>query len=126
MGSFKLGGMTFGSLFKKPETCLYPAEKKEAPAGLRGHIVIDESKCILCGICQKRCPCGAIAVDKASRTWSIDRFRCVQCGTCVRECPKHCLAMDPAYPSPSAKKHVDVFEVPERPKAKPAEADAAS
>ena len=23
MGSFKLGGMTFGSLFKKPETVLY-------------------------------------------------------------------------------------------------------
>ena len=28
MGSFKLGGMTLGSLFKKPETLLYPAEQK--------------------------------------------------------------------------------------------------
>ena len=33
MGSFKLGGMTFGSLFKKPETVLYPFEQKPAPAG---------------------------------------------------------------------------------------------
>ena len=33
MGSFKLGGMTFGSLFKKPETVLYPLETKTPPAG---------------------------------------------------------------------------------------------
>ena len=36
MGGFKLGKMTLGSLFKKPETVLYPVEKKEAPAGLKG------------------------------------------------------------------------------------------
>ena len=49
MGSFKLGGMTFGSLFKKPETVLYPFEQKPAPAGLKGHIENDASACILCG-----------------------------------------------------------------------------
>ena len=55
MGSFKLGGMTFGSLFKKPETVLYPFEQKPAPAGLKGHIENDASACILCGICPKHC-----------------------------------------------------------------------
>ena len=60
MGGFKLGKMTLGSLFKKPETVCYPAEKKEAPAGLKGHIVNDVSVCIVCGICQRRCPCAAI------------------------------------------------------------------
>ena len=113
MGSFKLGGMTFGSLFKKPETVLYPFEQKPAPAGLKGHIENDASACILCGICMKRCPCDAITVDKPARTWSINRFRCVQCGSCVRECPKDCLTMEPTYTPPATSKHVDSFEVPE-------------
>ena len=78
MGSFKLGGMTFGSLFKKPETVLYPFEQKPAPAGLKGHIENDASACILCGICAKSCPADAIAVEKKERTWAIDPFRCVQ------------------------------------------------
>ena len=47
MSGFKLGKMTFGSLFKKPETVLYPFVKKEPPAGLKGHVVVDESTCIL-------------------------------------------------------------------------------
>lgn len=56
MGSFKLGGMTFGSLFKKPETVLYPFEQKPAPVGLKGHIENDASACILCGICSQELP----------------------------------------------------------------------
>ena len=112
MGSFKLGKMTLKSLFGKPETIQYPAEQKTPPPGLKGHVTNNVDACILCGICQKRCPCGAIAVDKAARTWAIDRFRCVQCGNCVRECPKACLSMEPAYAPSSTKKHVDVFDVP--------------
>ena len=100
MGSFKLGKMTLGGLFKKPETLMYPVETKTPPAGLKGHVVNDVDRCILCGICQKRCPCAAIVVDKPARTWTIDRFRCVQCGSCVRECPKDCLTMEPTYTPP--------------------------
>ena len=126
MGVMKLGKMTLSGLVKHPETIQYPSEKKLPAPGQKGQVKIDVTLCSLCGICQKRCPCGAISVDKAARTWSIDRFRCVQCGTCIRECPKHCLSMDPAYPAPSAKKHLDVFEVPEREKARSSEAPAAS
>lgn len=120
MGSFKLGGMTFGSLFKKPETVLYPVVTKPAPAGLKGHIVNDASLCILCGICQKTCPCHAIEVDKKARTWAIDPFRCVQCGSCARACPKACLAMEPTYTPVAATQAVTVVEVPD-PKAAAAE-----
>ncbi len=116
MGGFKLGKMTLGSLFKKPETVCYPAEKKEAPAGLKGHIVNDVSVCIVCGICQRRCPCAAITVSKPDRTWTIDKFRCVQCGTCVLECPKHCLHMEPGWPAPSKKMYTETVSVPEHPK----------
>ena len=116
MGSFKLGRMTLGSLFKKPETIQYPAQTKTPPAGLKGHIANDESTCILCGICQKRCPADAIVVDKAARTWTIDRFRCVQCGSCARECPKHCLTMEPNYAPAARTKAPDVVTVPDKPK----------
>ncbi|MEG0324864.1 MAG: 4Fe-4S dicluster domain-containing protein [Raoultibacter sp.] len=108
MGSFNLGKMTLGSLFKKPETIQYPAQTRFVPEGLKGHVVIEINDCILCGICMKRCPTGAISVDKPAATWSIDRFRCVQCGSCVRECPKNCLSMDPAYAPPATKKSIDV------------------
>ena len=117
MGGFKLGKMTLSGLFKQPETIQYPVQKKEPPAGLKGHVTNDTGACILCGICQKRCPTGAIVVDKPARTWSIDRFRCVQCGSCVRECPKQCLAMEPTYTPPATEKRSDVFEVPEHAKA---------
>lgn len=116
MGGFKLGKMTLGSLFKKPETVLYPVEKKEVPAGLKGHIVNDVDVCILCGICQRRCPCAAIVVEKPNRKWTIDKFRCVQCGTCVLECPKHCLSMEPGWPAPSKEMYIESVDVPEHPK----------
>ena len=114
MGSFKLGGMTFGSLFKKPETLLYPFEKKEPCAGLKGRIVNDVEGCILCGICQKTCPCNCIKVIKAERRWEIEPFMCIQCGSCVRACPTHCLIMDPECTPVSKAKYCDDLAVPEK------------
>lgn len=113
MGSFKLGGMVFGSLFKKPETILYPFEKKEPYAGQKGHIVNDIDKCILCGMCQKSCPCHCIEVEKAERRWEIDPFMCIQCGSCVRACPVKCLTMDPDCTPVAAAKYCNDLEVPE-------------
>ena len=49
MGSFKLGKMTLRSLFGKPETVMYPLEKRDIPAGHRGTVEIDMAKCILLG-----------------------------------------------------------------------------
>ena len=114
MGSFRLGGMTLGSLFKRPETLRYPFEVKEPPQGLKGHIVNDVSRCIVCGICARVCPAGALAVDKKARTWAIDPFRCVQCGSCARACPKACLSMDPAYTPVATSEYVRVLEVPDQ------------
>lgn len=109
MGSFKLGKMTLRSVFKKPETVCYPLEKKPQPEGLKGHVANDMGVCILCGICMKACPAGALAVDKKEGTWSIDRFKCVQCGACVRDCPKNCLTMEPDYASVALVKGTETF-----------------
>lgn len=98
MGSFHLGKMTFGSLFKKPETTQYPFEEKTAPEGLKGCIENEINACIFCGICEKNCPSDALSVDKASSTWTINIFQCVQCGACVRVCPTKSLSMNTGRP----------------------------
>ncbi|MBP3866251.1 MAG: 4Fe-4S binding protein [Eggerthellaceae bacterium] len=122
MGVFKLGKMTFGSLFKKPETVMYPIEKKPQPLGLKGHIVVKEELCILCGMCEKGCPTDCITVDKEASEWRIQPLQCIQCGYCTRICPKSCLVMDPNYWSATTAKDVNRFAIPQKEKtaAKPA------
>ena len=112
MGVFKLGKMTFGSLFKKPETVLYPIETKPQPAGLKGHIAIDVETCILCGMCDRSCATNCITVNKQENYWEIDRFQCVQCGYCITVCPKKCLSMDPNYAPASTVHKADRFDGP--------------
>ena len=117
MGAFKLGKMTFGSLFKKPETVLYPFEQKTQPEGLKGHIVVDVTQCILCGMCERSCSTSCITVDKKERFWEINPYSCIQCGYCVTVCPKKCLSMDPNYTPASPEKNAARFEVPAQEKA---------
>ncbi len=117
MGSFKLGGMTLKSLFSKPETIMYPVQERYRPEGLKGHIVLDTSSCILCGVCQRACPSHAITVDKENNSWSINRFSCIQCRACIAPCAKNSLSMADTYTAPAAQMSVDTYEVhpPERP-----------
>ncbi|MCL1796894.1 MAG: 4Fe-4S binding protein [Eggerthellaceae bacterium] len=119
MGSFKLGKMTVGSMFKKPETIQYPVQTRFVPEGLKGHIEVDMNECTLCGICMKRCTTSAITVDKEAASWSINRFRCIQCNYCVLECPTNCLRMEPTYAPTATTKSNDTFikEVDEEAKA---------
>lgn len=113
MGAFKLGKMTFGSLFKKPETVMYPIEEKPRPEGLKGHISINVDDCILCGMCERSCSTGCIEVLKQDRLWKIDRLQCVQCGYCITVCPKKCLSMDPHYAPATTTHEVDTFVIGE-------------
>jgi ech hydrogenase subunit F len=85
------------SLFKKPATTKYPFAPRTCIKGSRGSIAITISDCIFCGLCQRKCPTDAIAVDKKERTWQIDRLRCITCNSCVLACPKKCLKMTEAY-----------------------------
>ena len=126
MGSFKLGGMTFWlPCSKNPRRRFIPSRPSRCSAGLKGHIHNDVTDCILCSLCQKTCPTGAIVVDKSVRRWAIDPFRCVQCSSCVRACPKSCLHMLPTYTKVSTTQFCNVFEVPDPKKPKPAESKKA-
>ena len=75
-------------MVKQPVTVCYPQEKLAAPERLRGHIVNDMDVCICCGMCARRCPAGALTVDRKGGTWSIDPYACVVCGECIESCPK--------------------------------------
>lgn len=93
-----------GNMFKPPVTTDYPIKPRTPVEGDRGKVVIDISKCIFCGSCQRNCPADAITVNRAKGTWEINPFSCVQCRGCVDNCPKKCLSMDPMYTAPATEK----------------------
>ena len=69
---------------------VHAQESNATPAApATGKITNDISKCILCGLCARKCPQECITVDrKEAKTWSIDRDACVQCGACIDACLK--------------------------------------
>jgi len=116
MATFKIGKMLMSSLFKKPSTRAYPAVEGKYTEMTRGHIEIDADKCILCGMCSKKCPADAITVDKTERKWIIDRMSCVQCQACVESCPKECLIVRTENDAATTEKTIDLVMIPEKPK----------
>lgn len=111
MGAFKIAKTVLKSVFNKPATLMYPVVEREWQERTRGSIGIEEDKCILCGICSKRCPADAINVDRKEGKWEIHRMQCIQCGECVEACPKDCLIMENKYTEPGVEKVVDVFDI---------------
>jgi formate hydrogenlyase subunit 6/NADH:ubiquinone oxidoreductase subunit I len=115
MSMFSFAKTEFKNLFSKPATRMYPQQPREYSARTRGHIENDMDACILCGLCSRKCPTGAIKVDRTGKTWSISRFSCIQCGYCAESCPKKCLSMEQSYTQPDGEKTIDVLTKPEQP-----------
>jgi ech hydrogenase subunit F len=109
MAHLTLGKIIIRSALSKFVTRLYPFVKREPYANTRGHIAIDIKVCIFCSLCQKKCPTGAITVNKAEKLWAIERMKCIQCGACVDVCPKKCLSMNQQYSAPSSVKNTESF-----------------
>ena len=109
MSAFSFSKTVLHNLFSKPATRMYPQVPREYPERTRGQIGINIDDCIFCGICSKKCPTGAIAVSRETKSWTIKRFGCIQCGECVGVCPKKCLTMLQAYSTPNATKTVDQY-----------------
>ncbi len=112
MSFFGMTKILLTSLFRRPATRLYPFEVRAPYPATRGSIGITVEKCILCGICMKKCPAMAIQVDKPSRRWAIDRLRCVACNYCVDVCPTKCLTMKPEYAAPTVTRDTEPFTIP--------------
>jgi len=50
--------------------------------------IIDESKCVKCGLCREKCGFDAIAED-----FKINPFACEGCGVCVIVCPVNAITL---------------------------------
>lgn len=94
----------FKNLFSVPPTRKYPIKKREPFKYTRGHIDIDIDKCVLCGLCAKQCPAGAIKVNKDENSWEIDKYKCIICGYCTEKCPRKCLILNNEYTKSTAEK----------------------
>jgi formate hydrogenlyase subunit 6/NADH:ubiquinone oxidoreductase subunit I len=94
------------NLVTGPVTTAYPNAPAEVPGENRGWVEWDMSKCSLCGLCGKRCPTLALAVDRKAGTIELQVFRCIACGVCVDVCPQDSIAMHPEYSKPGYVKEV--------------------
>ena len=99
------------SLFSESACKMYPLREPVLYERTRGRIEIDCSKCILCTVCQRRCPTGAIWVDKEKNTWRIDRFKCILCGNCLEGCKSGALQMATHYAGPVVRKETEEHNV---------------
>lgn len=82
--------LTMVSGYTEPSTKkIVDSYSQPIPEKPSGKVVNDISKCILCGLCARKCPQECITVDRTGeKSWSIDRDKCVQCGACIDACIK--------------------------------------
>ena len=51
--------------------------------------VIDESKCVKCGLCRKKC-----RFDAITESLEVDQFSCEGCGVCAFVCPTNAVTLN--------------------------------
>lgn len=96
--------LTFGYLFKKPVTLLYPEVRPDVPEGYRGLHGLDETKCHVCGGCAKSCPVDCIKIESIGKgkdqmlvRFAIDYGKCLFCELCTVPCPTAAIHMTKVY-----------------------------
>jgi len=90
----KISKQLMHSLFKKPATINYPAQRSKMPEGFRGKLRFHPEKCIGCKLCMRDCPSAAIEIKKVNEKEfiaEIDLGKCIYCAQCVDTCPKKAL-----------------------------------
>ena len=101
MGYFEMSKLALKWALMKPATSQYPFTPRKALKGSRGRLVFTKDNCVYCNICAKKCPTGALVVNRTQKKWIIDRLRCITCSYCVEVCPKDSLAMTSDHGSPA-------------------------
>lgn len=98
------------NLLDGPATRMYPIKVRKPFQNARGHIVFDDDKCVLCGVCAMRCPADAISTDKESKTLSFEPARCIVCEVCVQGCPSDAITLMYHWRTPFYRKPLEVHE----------------
>ena len=109
MSYFGMGKLAVKSALRRPATRAYPLAPRRVIPESRGLLVFAKAACIYCSVCRKRCPTGAIGVNRNQKKWAIDRLRCISCGYCVEACPKDCLSLSTDIGAPAVTKDREVF-----------------
>jgi NADH-quinone oxidoreductase subunit I len=126
-------GITFKYMLKPVVTVQYPYKTLKMPDRFRGHIELvpdpetGESKCIVCGMCQRACPSGCITVagekpegekKKVLTKYVLDYTTCSQCGSCVESCKPGAITFSKEYNLASRRRSDFIFDLLERLKGK--------
>ena len=109
MAYFEMSSLALKWVLSKPATCRYPFEPRRALPGSRGTLTFTKETCVYCTVCAKKCPTGALVVNRAQKKWVIDRLRCITCGYCVEACPKDALAMAGNHAVPAVTRDREFF-----------------
>ena len=86
---FSLFPQLLRTIFSRPITVRYPFGKLKLPPYFRGRLVIDESKCVGCGLCVRDCPSSGLVLERTpDKDFSLVHYpdRCAYCGQCEDSC----------------------------------------
>jgi formate hydrogenlyase subunit 6/NADH:ubiquinone oxidoreductase subunit I len=104
------------NLLSRSATRPYPRTPRRLPPGVRGQLVNDAEKCILCGACARKCPSQCLTVKREEGLWQCDPFACVYCGNCVEVCPTGSLSQLRQWRPATGKREMIVVRVAVRDK----------
>lgn len=107
MPYFEMSRLALKWALTKPPTTRYPFEARRAIEGSRGQLIFTKDNCVYCTACAKKCPTGALKVDRAQKKFLIERLRCISCGYCVEICPKRSLSLSTDHGLPARTREVE-------------------
>jgi L-aspartate semialdehyde sulfurtransferase ferredoxin len=56
-------------------------------------IVLDDERCVTCGLCTAVCKPGALKLTDGGETLRFDKDKCVYCEACVTACPRRAVTL---------------------------------
>lgn len=126
-------GITIRYFFKPVVTVQYPHQTLAMTPRFRGHIELvrdeetGETKCIVCGMCQKACPSNCITVNGEKREgvkgkvlteYILDFTKCSLCGLCVESCTPKAITFSKDYNLAGVRREAYIFDLKKRLEAK--------